>query len=412
LHTLFNSFLTNPTSIPENFADGIIVLIPKKANHEDLNEFRPISLLNCDYKLFSKIIANRMTENLEQIVGERQSACVPNRSCVNNITKLRNPIAKASSSRRIKFSIFSLDMNKAFDRVMHSFLWKVLEKFGFPVPFIELLKNIYKNAKSQVVVNGFLTNQIQIKRSVRQGCPLSMILFVMYIEPLLLMIDEMIEGIQIGRTTVKSLAYADDICFVVQDDEEADAAYMAVQAFCHESGALLNQLKSAFLRINGCKIGPQRIAERNELKMLGLCFTTSLSAMIKVNFDRLTANVKFMTRHSSIRNLNLIQKVWFVNTFVLSKLWFVSQVIPPGNSQATQIKTAIGNFLWAGQLYRIERKQLWLPRKKGGLALISIEDKMKALFLKNLMLTKIDGIPTYEPDFLYNERLSLILPRK
>jgi hypothetical protein len=75
------------------------------------------------------------------------------------------------------------------------------------------------------------------------------------------------------------------------------------------------------------------------------------------------------------------------------------------------LKTALGSFLWAGHLYRVERKQLWLPRAKGGLALVSLEDKMKALFLKNLMLKRVDGVQTYAPDFLYVERQSLNLTR-
>jgi len=302
-------------------------------------------------------------------------------------------------------------MNKAFVRVIHEFLWKILTKFGYPPQFVDLMKNLYKNAKSLILVNGFLTNQIPIKRSVRQGCPLSMVLFVLYIEPLLLMIDETIRGVQIGQITTKSLAYADDICYIVHDDAEADRVYMAIESFCQESGALLNPSKSAFLRLNGCKIGPQRIAENTKLKILGMFFTSNLNETIKINFDNLTANVKFMIRRNSIRNLNIIQKVWFANTFVLSKLWYISQVIPPGNIHVAQMKSAIGNFLWAGHLYRIERKQLWLPRSKGGLGLVSIDDKMKALYLKNLMIKKVNGAATYEPDFLFNERQTLNLPR-
>jgi exonuclease III len=411
LHTLFNNFLLHPNTVPENFANGIIVLIPKKKNPDGINDYRPISLLNCDYKLFTKILANRITAHLDQIIGEEQSACISDKSCVGNITKLRNLLAKATSSRRLKFAIFSLDMNKAFDRVDHEYLWRCLEKFGFPQRFIELLKNLYKNAKSQVLVNGFLTNQIPINRSVRQGCPLSMVLFVLYIEPLLKMINEVISGEQIGQSTVKALAYADDVCYVVKNDKESDEVLLATQTFCNESGAVLNKTKSEFLRVNQCQIGPQLITENSSIKILGLKFSTNLNATIKLNFENLTSTIKFMLRQNSIRNLNLIQKVWFANTFVLSKLWYVSQVIPPGNAHIAQMKTAIGNFLWAGYLYRVHRTQLWLPRKKGGLALISIEDKTKALFLKNLMLKKTDGTTIYEPDFLFNERQQLILSR-
>jgi Reverse transcriptase (RNA-dependent DNA polymerase) len=278
-------------------------------------------------------------------------------------------------------------------------------------PIYSLLKNLYKNAKSQILVNGFLSNQIPIKKSVRQGCPLSMVLFVLYIEPLLRMIDAVINGIQIGQENVRSLAYADDVCFVIQKDQEADEVFQAIQMFCSESGASLNLIKSGFLRLNNCKIGPQPIAENFVLKILGMKFATSLNDMIKTNYESLTSTIKFMLRQNSIRNLNIIQKTWFANTFVLSKLWYVSQIIPPGNPHIAQMKTALGNFLWAGHLYRVERKQLWLPRREGGLALVSIEDKMKALYLKNLMLKRVDGVLTFAPDFLHIERQSLNLPR-
>jgi hypothetical protein len=69
LQQIFNKFLTDPESIPTNFAEGVIILIPKKKNATSMNEFRPISLLNCDYKLFAKILANRISEKLDTIIG-------------------------------------------------------------------------------------------------------------------------------------------------------------------------------------------------------------------------------------------------------------------------------------------------------------------------------------------------------
>jgi hypothetical protein len=80
----------------------------------------------------------------------------------------------------------------------------------------------------------------------------------------------------------------------------------------------------------------------------------------------------------------------------LSKLWYVSQVI--------RLKTAIGSFVLAGHLYRVDQRQLWLARKKGGLSLVSIEHKMKALFLKKIMLKKVDGVITPHPDHLFEMR--------
>jgi Reverse transcriptase (RNA-dependent DNA polymerase) len=111
-----------------------------------------------------------------------------------------------------KFGLFSLDLNKAFDQVNHNYLWKCLECYGFPIQIIAVLKNLFKNATSKVLINGFLSNAIRMKRSVRQGCPFSMALFVLYIEPLLKAIDREIEGCELDTGLLKSLAYAEDVC--------------------------------------------------------------------------------------------------------------------------------------------------------------------------------------------------------
>jgi exonuclease III len=416
LQQLFNKFLTNPGSIPKNFAEGVIILIPKIRGAKSMNEFRPISLLNCDYKLFAKILANRISAKLDTIIGEGQAACMKNRSCVRNVSQLRNFIINASSGqgrRRVRncFGLYSLDLNKAFDRVNHQFLWSCLERFGFPPQMINVLKALYKNATSKVLVNGFLTNNINIKNSVRQGCPLSMVLFVLYIEPLIKSIDNDLSGVTMGPTTIKTLAYADDVCYIVRNDEEADLVFGSIQQFCDESGAMLNFNKSQFLRINNCNLGPQKIIESAVLKILGCRFTENINTMINNNYEALMMSVNFIIHQHSIRNLNLIQKIWFANTFVLSKLWYISQIFPPNNVHIAKLKSAIGNFLWAGHLYRVGRPQLWLPRCRGGLALASIESKMKALFLKNLTLEKIDGIPTQRVDFLLQNRQNLNLTR-
>jgi exonuclease III len=401
---LFNKFMHEPNTIPKNFSMGTIVLIPKKGNANEINEFRPISLLNCDYKLFAKILANRITTNIDQLLESGQTACINNSSCVQNVSKLRNLIAKAANCRRMKFGVFSLDLNKAFDRVRHTYLWRILEKFGFPESFINILKKLYQHATSRVMVNGHMTNEIPIKRSVRQGCPLSMVLFILYIEPLLKMLDSEIVGMQLGRERIKSMAYADDVWFVVQNEQEASGAFRVIQNFCEESGSSLNINKSVFMRLNNCNLGVQHIPEVESLKILGIKFRRNLNDTVKENYDSLIQTVKFIIRNNSIRNLNLIQKVWTINTFILSKLWYVSQVIPPGNQQIAQLKTAVGNFLWAGHLYRVDRRQLYLNRLKGGLSLVSIEHKMKALFLKNLMLKKVDGVNIPQPDALFEMR--------
>jgi hypothetical protein len=130
------------------------------------------------------------------------------------------------------------------------------------------------------------------KISSSRVCPLSKVLFVLYIELLLKMIDNEISGVQIGQDNIKSLAYGDNVCYVVKNDQESDGVCQTIHTFCSESVASLNLVKSAFLRLNNCIIGPQSIAETIALKILGMRFSGSLNETIKSNNDNLAATIK------------------------------------------------------------------------------------------------------------------------
>jgi Reverse transcriptase (RNA-dependent DNA polymerase)/Endonuclease/Exonuclease/phosphatase family len=408
---LFNGFLENPNLIPSSFSDGVITLIPKNVNVETMSDLRPISLLNTDYKLFAKILASRIKNILPKVIGKGQTACLIDASCVENLMELRNAIAISKISKRLKFAIMSIDLEKAFDRVKHDYLWKCLEKLGFPMDFIMILQKLYSNAKSKIMVNGFLTNDVKIKKSVRQGCPLSMLLFVIYIEPLIRAMSDTLDGLRVGNNITKVLGYADDINFIVRNTIECDLIFEKITKFCEESGAKINLNKSSFLRINECKIGPQFIRETDKLKILGFFFCTNLKKIINANYEQVIANINFLINQNKRRNLNLVQKVWVANTFMLSKLWYCSQVVPPENLHIGKIKKALGKFLWKGHLYRIDRRQLCLPNVKGGLGLISIPEKVKSLFLKRNLYCKIDGFLEERNDFIFIQKDILQLPR-
>jgi exonuclease III len=382
---VFNSYLNNPELIPSGFAEGIITLIPKIAKPQTVKDFRPISLLNCDYKLFTKIIANRVKKVLECVIGNGQSACLTGRSCVSNVCTLRDLIVAAKTDRNLRCALLSLDFEKAFDRIRHQFLWKVLQKFGFSEQFIEILQWLYRGAGSKILVNGFMTRKIPITCSVRQGCPLSMILFVLFIEPLIRAIDETVTAVRVGTQNVSILAYADDVCYVVSNDVEADNAFAEISSFNNESGAMINLTKSSFLRVNGCRLGPQRLIEREEIKILGVKLMADCKKIIAVNYEQLISKITGILHFHAGRRQNLLQKIWFVNTFVLSKLWYISQIVPPENKHIAKIKQVLGRFLWAGSLYKIERNQLCMKIENGGLALVNIEAKTKALFAKTLV---------------------------
>lgn len=185
LINLFNLYLLGGGYPPASFSAGVITLIPKKGDSCDLNNRRPISMLNSDYKLFTKVLWNRLQPMMAKMIGPGQTACISNQSCVENLKQLRNILIKANTKQHFKALILSLDLEKAFDRVDHDFLWAVLTKFNFPSQLVGCLQRLYKNANSKILFNGFSTSSFPIRSSVRQGYPLSMALFVLYIKPLI-----------------------------------------------------------------------------------------------------------------------------------------------------------------------------------------------------------------------------------
>ncbi|KAJ3592512.1 hypothetical protein NHX12_007639, partial [Muraenolepis orangiensis] len=148
---VFNESLASG-SMPVSCRRAVITLLPKKGNLQDIKNWRPVSLLCVDYKILSKALATRLGKAVEQVIHRDQTYCVPGRSMVDNVHLIRD-VLEVSSSLGINTGLISLDQEKAFDRVEHSFLWKVMEKFGFSAGFIAKIKVLYNKIESVLKFN-------------------------------------------------------------------------------------------------------------------------------------------------------------------------------------------------------------------------------------------------------------------
>ena len=160
------------------------ILYKEKGDTNDLKNYRPISLINVDLKILTKALTNRLKKVLSSIIHFTQTA-MDGRKIDNTIHMLRDLIQLANNENFESAFIF-LDQEKAFDRVNHEFLYKTMKAFGIGPSFIHWVRQIYSNATTRVKVNGFLSENIPLRRGVRQGCPLSPLLYVLIIEILAL----------------------------------------------------------------------------------------------------------------------------------------------------------------------------------------------------------------------------------
>lgn len=152
---------------------------------------------------------------MELLVHPDQTCGVPGRMCSMNLALIRDVLAWAEQ-RQIPLALLSLDQEKAFDRVSHSFLFAVLERMGFGPNFITMVRLLYAGAVSKVMINGHHSGQIEQRGGVRQGSPLSPMLYVLYLEPVVerLRQDPAFQGLHIpgaGGDRARVSVYDDDV---------------------------------------------------------------------------------------------------------------------------------------------------------------------------------------------------------
>ena len=167
----------------KNMKKGVIALIPKEGNLEYLDKWRPITMLNVDYKIITKIIANRIKPFLDLFIAKEQFCGVSGGKSINMFNVLMRDVIYYANDQAMTAALINLDWSKAFDRVNLDYLFCVLTRLGFDDKFVNWIKMLYVNAESSLCINGIISEPFSIKKSVRQGCPLSMVLLIISQEP-------------------------------------------------------------------------------------------------------------------------------------------------------------------------------------------------------------------------------------
>ena len=250
LVSVFNQGLARG-ELPESMKAGVTRLVHKKDDKRLLKNWRPISLLNVDYKICSKAVSFRLSRVLGSIVDPDQTCSVPGRSIHSNLVLLRDTLAFIDRTGETGI-LLSLDQEKAFDRVDRIFLLNLLEHFGFGPWFRACIATLYNGAFMQVLVNDFLSNPILLERGVRQGDALSPMLYVLCVEVFACKIRASpdVKGFLLpgaGGLEFRVCQYADDTTAFVKDERSLHALFNIIGDFERGSGAKLNRTKTEAL---------------------------------------------------------------------------------------------------------------------------------------------------------------------
>ncbi|GAM23326.1 hypothetical protein SAMD00019534_065010, partial [Acytostelium subglobosum LB1] len=298
LATTFNNMLLDPETITSDFKCGIIHTIFKKGDRLDIANRRPITLLNVDYKLLSKVINARLTKLLDSLINPLQNGFVPERLIHDNTILLQEVIDTAAQDMATGY-VTLFDFQKAFDSISHDSIERTLRHVGIPPLMVGLVMALLRGSVARVSVNGILTDALPLDRGTKQGDPLSPTLFVLVIEALAAAInaDQSIVGLPVSPPLkVKLLQFADDTAALTRSLEELLRVIEWFKVFCKATSSAINVDKSVHIVLGDAPTSelPYPVATEPE-RYLG------------VNFTKQGIYSKFKTLISSLRGRLALQ---------------------------------------------------------------------------------------------------------
>ena len=247
------SFL-NSTSLSKHINHTFITLIPKVKNPELVSECCPISLCNVLYKIFSKVLENRLKKILPHIITEHQSAFTKNGLITNNILLAFESLhsMQIHNSTKGGYMALKLDMSKAYDRMEWPFLEDIMRKLEFHEQWISLMMLCISTASDSILINGAPTGFIKPTKGIRQRDPISLFLFLLYTECLHGLLTQAasrgdIHGFSLSRRSpsLTLLLFADDILlFCKSNVEECRKVIEVLQIYEVGAGQQINKAKT------------------------------------------------------------------------------------------------------------------------------------------------------------------------
>ncbi len=383
--------------LTENFRCAKIRLIPKKGDATQLKNWRPTSLLNCFYKLISRVVALRLCTVIDKITKVGQKGFSGSKYCQEVLIGIVDTInhVKFRNKRGV---LLSLDIRKAFDSTSHSYLQMVYQFFNFGPNFMRWLNLIGTNRKACIILgNGIYSEFFDLERGNAQGDTTSPYIFNLGFQILILKLtfDLQIEGIveyptipvnipPLPRTVStyarKVSAYADDASLIVKCNYNNLLRIKTIlEDFGTMSGLICNVEKTVLL-----PIGNDTVIDNN---ILSLGFTVVDTVTIlgleidrngykQSNFSKIVDKVRNQIATWRPFNLSLPGRVSISKTMLYSQINYLGCFLPLPQETLIMIEDLIVNFV-KGPI-NIARKRVFLPVENGGLGLFPVRDFIDA----------------------------------
>lgn len=388
LRSLNYGFSNKELSVTQK--EGIITCIPKSnKDRQYLKNWRPISLLNCSYKLASACLANRLKKVLPDLISKDQTGFMAGRYIGENI-RIVYDLLHYTEIENIPGILLLIDFEKAFDSVSWKFIDKVLDFFNFGSSFKSWINTFNTNTNSCVHINGHLSERFFLQRGCRQGDPISPYIFLLCVEILAILIknNKNIKGIKVGDKEFVMSQYADDTSLILDGSENSlKHSLLTLKFYAKLSGLGVNVDKTSVIWIGSMRNSNRILCKdynlnwvTDKFSLLGVTLSTNLQDIVPMNFEEKLPMLRDILNSWSKRILTPLGKLVVIKTLVIPKLNHLFIGLPnPSEEFIKTLQNMCFNFLWKNGPDRIKRVVAMQGYESGGLRMTDISHFISAL---------------------------------
>ncbi|KAL3692894.1 hypothetical protein R1sor_006545 [Riccia sorocarpa] len=387
---------------------GIITLLQKEGDSSLLKNKRPITLLNAVYKIWAKALQLRLSPVLQRLITWEQNAFLPGRQLHTTVFLCNETLFEAR--RQNQDCVFlKIDFRKAFDTIRWDFLYATMRKMEFGETFTALVATLNNSASSSVRINNACSESFQISRSVRQGCPLSPLLFTIVIQVLTDAVNRMIStGHLKGILLPSGLHYsqgffADDAHLLLSADRQIlRNAKILLDTYGAASGLCVQWTKSKAKWVSTATPLPDwstelewKWCDSDETeKLLGFQFKDEIDA--EGIFETVRQKIQSKLKNPAYRSTSLHGRILIVNQLLYGLIWFVLPLWAANKAKLRSIEKMVLKFIWGGTedtntRHRVAEAILHQKKSDGGLGLISLQAQTIAFAAKIVRWAYVPG---------------------
>uniref|UniRef100_W5M4C0 ribonuclease H n=1 Tax=Lepisosteus oculatus TaxID=7918 RepID=W5M4C0_LEPOC len=229
--------------IPKKLKQCKTILIPKTSDEkslEDIGNWRPITIRSMLLRLFSRIITKRLKRACP--INQRQRGFIKASGCSENLTTLQYILENAKKSCK-QITVVFIDIAKAFESVSHDHIFQVLRQKELDNHIIDLIEDSYQGCKTTIKTKNQSSQEISIKVGVKEGNPMSPILFNLAMDPLINALEELGCGFKTAAGNISMLAFADNLVLLSNSWEGMKRNISILEEFCAQTGLMVQAKK-------------------------------------------------------------------------------------------------------------------------------------------------------------------------